>query len=305
MIGVNTDFLDIFQSEEKLLLNEPMRNHTSFKIGGNADYILLPQTQEDISTAIRLCRENNYPFYVMGNGSNLLVSDEGYKGLIIKICKNFSGCLFDKENCVITAKSGTLLSELSTFALKHGLTGLEFASGIPGTIGGGIYMNAGAYDGEIKNVCINASLLTETGNIVSMNNQELGFDYRYSKVQEGNGVVLSAGFKLKISDKTAIKEKTDGFSKQRKEKQPLSMPSAGSAFKRPKGHFAGKLIMDCGLRGFSIGDAAVSDKHCGFIVNKGNATAADVQALTEHIIKCVYNNFGVVLEPEFRRIGNF
>lgn len=282
--------------------NEAMKNHTSFKIGGNADFFSEPSSAEEISELIGYAENNNLPYTIIGNGSNLLVGDKGIRGLVIKIDKSFGNAEI-KDN-IITAQSGILLSRLSAIALDAGLSGLEFASGIPGTLGGGVYMNAGAYGSEMKDVVKKVSYL-EDGIIKTISAANADFAYRHSFFTGKNAVILSAELELRHADRDEIRATTEDLRKKRTSKQPLSMPSAGSTFKRPEGYFAGKLIEDSGLKGFSIGGAQVSEKHSGFVVNTGNATAADVVCLIKHIQKTVHEKFGVILETEVKFLGEF
>lgn len=284
----------------EISFDEPMDIHTSFKIGGKADIFIKPKNIDELIFILNTCKDKNIPYYIMGNGTNLLVKDNGFRGVIIQLFKNWKD--ISLKNNTITAQSGALLSAVSNFALKNSLTGLEFASGIPGTLGGAVCMNAGAYDGEMKDVILSAVLL-KNNEIIEMSCDELKFEYRKSIIQTENMIVLSASIKLNNGNYNEIKEKIQDLNKRRNEKQPIEIPSAGSTFKRPENYFAGKLIMDSGLKGFSIGGASVSDKHCGFVVNKGNARAKDVIELIEYIKHTVKNKFNVVLEPEIRIIG--
>ena len=286
---------------EILRLNEPMSEHTTFKIGGPADVFCMPQTKEQLQTILQACRENSVEFHVVGNGSNLLVSDSGIRGAVIQIGKNMSA--IKVAGNIICAEGGALMSTVANAALKQSLTGLEFASGIPGTMGGGACMNAGAYDGELKDVITAVTALDCSGNIIKLLKEDLQFGYRSSIIQKENLVVLDVTMALRGGEKDAIKAKMQDFNARRKDKQPLELPSAGSTFKRPPNNFAGKLIMDAQLAGFTIGDAAVSTKHCGFIVNIGNATCEDVLALIKHIQVVVADKFGVILESEVKIIG--
>jgi len=290
--------------EERIKLDEPMKEHTSLHIGGNADYFVLPGSIEEIRKIISLCKQFDLPYYVMGNGSNLLVADSGIRGLIIKLGENFSKAEV-KEDGVITAQSGILLSKLANIAAEHGLAGLEFASGIPGTLGGAVTMNAGAYDGEMKQCLLRARLLDEDGNILEYDTEQLQLGYRKSILQSLPYVVLEADIKLVPGDKELIREKMNTLNRLRREKQPLDKFSAGSTFKRPAGYYAGKLIADAGLRGYQVGDAAVSEKHCGFIINKENATAKEFLKVMEDVSRIVYEKFGVRLEPEVKMLGDF
>jgi len=283
--------------------NEIMKEHTSFKVGGKADYFITPKNVTQLKTTIDICINNNINYCIIGNGSNILVSDSGYRGAIIQIFKNMND--FHIDNNVIEAYSGILLSKLSNIALENNLTGLEFASGIPGTLGGAIAMNAGAYGGEMKQIILDALVMDRDGNLFTLTNDKLELDYRTSVISKQNLIVISAKLKLEAGNYNKIKEYMYKLNFQRKQKQPLEFPSAGSTFKRPTGYFAGKLIMDAGLAGFSIGDAQVSTKHCGFIINKGNATAKNVFDLINYIQKIVYEKFNVKLEPEIKFIGQF
>lgn len=287
--------------EENVRINEPMKAHTSFKVGGNADILVTPGDIAQIKTILDLSREKNIPIFIMGNGSNLVVRDRGIRGITVKLSDNFSKCVVDGD--VIEAEAGILLSRVANIALKNELAGLEFASGIPGTLGGAVFMNAGAYGGEMKDVVVSTVYLDKDGEIRSIAGETHQFGYRSSFIQKEGGTVLSSKLQLKKGIKSEIKEVMDDLNRRRKEKQPLHMPSAGSVFKRPEGFFAGKLVEDCGLRGFSIGGAQVSGMHCGFIVNTGNARASDILNLIEHIQTTVKAKFGVELKTEVRVVG--
>lgn len=282
--------------------NEPMKNHTSFKIGGPADEFCEVTSEEEIKRLIDYASEKGMSYTVMGNGSNLLVADGGIRGLVIKVARGFDEISVGGEK--ITAQSGALLSRIASAAYRNSLTGLEFASGIPGTLGGGIYMNAGAYGGELKDVIESVTYL-DNGEIITKTADMLEFGYRKSSFTDKDYIILSAELKLKKGNPDEIKEKTDDYRQRRTSKQPLDMPSAGSTFKRPEGYFAGKLIEDSGLKGFKIGGAQVSEKHSGFVVNAGGATAADVKALIEHIQKTVKEKFGVEMKTEVKMLGDF
>lgn len=283
--------------------NEIMKEHTSFKVGGKADYFITPENIEQLKQTVNICNKNNIDYYIIGNGSNILVSDSGYRGAIIQIFKNIND--FNINNNIIEAYSGILLSKLSIIALENDLTGLEFASGIPGTLGGAIAMNAGAYGGEMKQIILNALVMDGNNNLFTLTKDELELDYRTSKVSKQSLIVISAKLKLEAGNYDKIKSYMYELNTQRKQKQPLEFPSAGSTFKRPKGYFAGKLIMDAGLKGFSIGDAQISTKHCGFIINKGNATAKNIFDLIGYVQAIIYRKFNVKLEPEIKFIGQF
>ena len=288
--------------EGNIIENEPLEKHTTFRIGGPARYFLKPDSAETLKEAILICKEHNIDFYVIGNGSNLLVSDRGYDGVVIKIDENFRKIRCEEDKIYATA--GATLAGIAQTALKNSLTGFEFAAGIPGTLGGALVMNAGAYGGEMKQVVESAKLLDSEGNFVVLSNEELELGYRTSIIPKKGYIVLSAVIKLDYTEnREAISVRMSELAAQRREKQPLEFPSAGSTFKRPEGYFAGKLIMDAGLRGFSIGGAAVSEKHCGFVINKGGATADDVMRLIEHVRATVFDKFGVELEPEVKLLG--
>jgi UDP-N-acetylmuramate dehydrogenase len=283
-----------------ILLDEPMSKHTSFRIGGPADFFVMPSSEEELVHCLKICKDNSINYYVIGNGSNLLVEDKGYKGVIIQIYKNMNNISVE-DDCII-AESGALLSKISKVAYDNTFSGFEFASGIPGTLGGAIYMNAGAYGGEMKEVLVEAKIVNSEGNIITLSKDELELGYRKSIVQQNGGIILSGKIKLQKGKKEQIKSLMDDLNNRRKTKQPIEMPSAGSTFKRPEGYYAGKLIMDSGLRGYSIGGAQVSEKHCGFVVNKGHATFDDVVQLINHVKTTVNDTFGVLLEPEVRII---
>lgn len=292
---------ELEQKNITLLKQEPMKKHTSFRIGGNADIYISPKSSEEIQSILFLAKKYDVPVTVMGNGSNLLVSDKGIRGIVIQIGEDMSTILVKGEK--ITAQAGALLKTIGEKALQSSLEGFAFAGGIPGSLGGAVCMNAGAYGGEIKDILVEAEVLTEDLQIKKLSTQQLQFSYRHSIIPEKGYIVLSATFLLKKGNQKEIAQKMTELAQQRREKQPLNFPSAGSIFKRPQGYFAGKLITDAGLKGYSIGDAQVSQKHGGFIVNKGNATCADVLALIEHCQKTVFEKFGVMLETEVKMIG--
>jgi UDP-N-acetylmuramate dehydrogenase len=292
-------------NDNQILIDEPLSKHTTFQIGGPADYLTIPDTDEQVAAVIKLCLKEEMPYYVIGNGSNLLVSDKGFRGTIVKLGSSFSRVTIDEGSCRVTAQSGILLSKLAEKIANQSFTGFEFASGIPGTLGGAVTMNAGAYDGEIVQVITGAKVLDEAGNILSLNKEELNLRYRKSIIQDKNYIVLEASFQFCLGDKEEIWNKINDLNARRRDKQPLEFPSAGSTFKRPVGFYAGKLIMDSGLRGYTVGNAQVSEKHCGFVINKGGATAEEVKALISDVIQIVYNKFGVKLEPEVKLLGEF
>ncbi len=293
--------LNMIYDNHQILCDEPMAKHTSFKIGGNVKILVLPNDVDQIIKTIDLCKIYDQPFLVMGNGSNILVDDEGIDALIIKISDSMSRV--DVVGTEVIAEAGVLLSRLSKVVLQHELQGFEFASGIPGTLGGAIFMNAGAYGGEMKDVVKWVEVLTPEGENIHIDRESLGFGYRTSIIREMGWIVVKVALGLEVGEIEIIKEITNELTKKRVSKQPLELPSAGSTFKRPPGHFAGQLIEDAGLRGLRHGDAQVSDKHCGFIVNVGNATCKEVMDLIAVVQKVVYDTFGVTLEREVRIFG--
>ena len=288
---------------DNVLCDEPMSEHTTFRIGGPADALVMPRDAVSLQKVMAFLRQEAIPFYVIGNGSNLLVGDRGFRGVIVQIYKNLAD--IQVEGNRIRAGAGAMLSGIARAAYNHGLTGLEFASGIPGTLGGAVVMNAGAYGGEMKDVIESVTVLTKDGEIRTMPAGKMAFGYRTSCVTEQAYLVLDAVFALQEGDPEKILERMQELKEQRTSKQPLDKPSAGSTFKRPEGHFAGKLIMDAGLKGYSVGGACVSPKHAGFVVNNGGATAADVVAVIDHVKAEVESRFGVQLECEVRMIGEF
>ena len=289
--------------EAKVLVKEPMASHTTFRIGGPADYFVLPETVEELAAILKLCKEEKVPYFILGNGSNLLVGDKGFRGVVVQLYKNFDGMTI--EGTTVTAKAGAMLVRVAKESGKAGLTGLEFASGIPGTIGGAMVMNAGAYGGEMKDVVTAVTVLTKDGEIKKLSGEEMNFRYRGSVVEDEDYIVLEAVMELKEGNLEEIQARMAELTLQRKTKQPIEFPSAGSTFKRPEGYFAGKLIQDAGLRGFQVGGAQVSEKHCGFVINAGGATASDVMSLMQQVSDKVNEEFGVTLEPEVKRIGEF
>lgn len=289
--------------KERVIFDEPMSKHTTFRIGGPADIFAMPETYEQIGGILKLCKAENLPFFVLGNGSNLLVSDQGYRGVIIQMDRNMQDIRLEGEE--IHAGSGALLSSIAVEARNASLTGFEFAGGIPGTLGGACVMNAGAYGGEMKDVLKEVTVMTRDGEILTIPAEKLEMGYRTSVIKKNGYLVLEAAISLKKGDEEAIRARMKELSDLRIQKQPLELPSAGSTFKRPEGYFAGKLIMDSGLRGCRIGGAQVSEKHCGFVVNAGGATAGDVKALMDHVIQVVKEKYGVTLEPEVKFLGDF
>ena len=299
-----TDFakqLTSFMNPEDIKFEEPMKNHTSFRVGGPAKVFLTIRSEKILNRVINELRERQLPYFVLGNGSNLLVSDDGYEGVIVWLGEEFAQ--IQMEGARITAGAAAFLGKVARNAMEAGLAGLEFASGIPGSLGGGVVMNAGAYGGELSQVIVNVRAMNEQGDIVVLEKEELNLGYRTSIFKTQSFVILSVTMELIPGNKEEILAKMTEYNKARVEKQPLEYPSAGSTFKRPEGHFAGKLIMDAGLRGFSVGDAQVSEKHCGFVINKGNATATDIRTLMDKVSQKVKEQFEVDLEPEVIWLG--
>ena len=288
---------------ENIRRQEPMSLHTTFRIGGPADLFVTPGSIQAVADSIRICKETQTPYAVIGNGSNLLVSDTGYRGVIIQIGRNLNQVLVNGEE--IRAQAGAMLSVIAKTALSESLTGFEFASGIPGTLGGAAVMNAGAYGGEMKDVLTEVTVLTREGEIRTVPAEKLEMGYRTSLAAKNGWIILEAVLKFQKGDAEAIRGRMEELKMQRVTKQPLDLPSAGSTFKRPEGYFAGKLIMDAGLRGFTVGGAQISEKHCGFVVNKGGATAEDVRNLICAVQKKVQEDAGVKLEPEVKFLGEF
>ena len=295
------DIKEFERISENIKYNEPMSAHTTFRIGGCADVFADVSSAEEIRSLIDICRENDYPYMVVGNGSNLLVGDNGIRGLVIHVGRNMAEINVDGEK--VYAQAGALMSAVAAVCLENELMGFEPMSGIPGTIGGGIFMNAGAYGGELSQVIETVTYLDDNGEIITEKCESLDLGYRHSMFQQNDYVILSCVMKFEKGNKDEIKAAMADYRSRRNEKQPVTMPSAGSTFKRPEGYFAGKLIQDAGLQGYQIGGAQVSTLHAGFVVNVGNATAADVEALISHIQKTVYEKFGVKLEPEVRLVG--
>ena len=282
--------------------NEPMEKHTSFRIGGNADCLVEVKDTASLKAVVRLCRENNVPYFVLGLGSNLLVSDRGIEGVVIKLGGEFNEITLSEDN-IIRCGAGSTLARLCVFARNMSLGGLEFAWGIPGSVGGAVYMNAGAYDGEIKNVVISAEYMDRDGNIRVYPRRELDFSYRHSVFTDTDNIILNASFRLEPRSQEKITERMQELMDRRKTKQPINHPSAGSVFKRPAEGYAAALIDECGLKGYTVGGAHVSEKHAGFIVNDNNATAEDVLRLIEHIKTVVKREKNVELCCEVRYIG--
>ena len=289
--------------KEQVLFEEPMKSHTTFRIGGPAEVFIMPKSVKQVQMAVKICQEEQIPYFILGNGSNLLVSDRGYRGVIIQMDRNMGK--IQVEGTEIQAAAGALLSSIAVAARRESLTGFEFAGGIPGTLGGAVVMNAGAYGGEIKDVLKEVTVMDGDGKIFTLPASELEMGYRTSIIKTAGYLVLSARIALSEGKEEDIKARTRELSEMRTQKQPLDYPSAGSTFKRPEGYFAGKLIMDSGLRGYSVGGAMVSEKHCGFVINKGNATAEDVVSLMKHVTEVVQEKYGVTLEPEVKFLGEF
>ena len=292
---------------DHILKDEPMSAHTTFRIGGPADYFVVPEDAASLGRGVALCRAEGVDYFITGNGSNLLVGDGGYRGVVFHICHTMNDVAYEEKGTelLVEAGAGVMLSSLARQVSSKGYTGFEYATGIPGTLGGGVTMNAGAYGGEISDNLLWAELMDETGAVLRLERDRLKLSYRHSVMMEQPLVVLRAGFSFTKGDAMAITEKVAELSRSRKEKQPLEYPSAGSTFKRPEGYFAGKLIQDCGLKGFRVGDAMVSEKHSGFVINVGHATAADVMTLIRHVQQEVDRQFCVRIEPEVRMIGEF
>lgn len=288
-----------------VLKDEKLASFTSFKVGGPADIIVVTDEPDEIAATISLAKECETPYYIIGNGSNLLVSDDGFRGVIVAIRDTHAEVSIEDEGdtALVRASAGCALIRVATEAARAGLTGLEFAAGIPGSLGGAVFMNAGAYGGEIKDCIVSAQVMNECGEVFSLSADELELSYRHSVIGERNLIVLAAAFRLKKGDADTIRATIADLNARRRDKQPLEYASAGSTFKRPEGYFAGKLIQDAGLAGYSVGDARVSEKHCGFIVNVGHADAADILQLITEVRSSVYGKFGVMLEPEVRMLG--
>ncbi len=297
------EFIEAHVPAEDILPGESMCKHTTFRIGGEATCFIKVSSAEQLAALIPYFRQVEVPYFILGNGSNLLVGDRGYDGVILQIKDKFDQITV--EGNVVKAQAGALLSKVAMVAYENGLTGLEFASGIPGTMGGGVMMNAGAYGGEMKQVVTSVTVLSENGDVLTLDNETMEFGYRTSIIKNRHFTVLEVELMLETGDKEAIKSQMDELAEKRKEKQPLAYPSAGSTFKRPEGYFAGKLIMDAGLRGYSIGGAMVSEKHCGFVINTGKATATDVSEVIAEVQERVKDKFGVTLEREVIYLGNF
>lgn len=299
----------IVTKENGVLREEPMKNHTTFRVGGPAEYFVTVSATEELQEVIRLCNRCGVDWFVLGNGSNLLVSDAGVRGVILRLAGEFAQCEI-KENvedgtAEAVAGAGMMLSAFAMALAKKGFSGFEFAAGIPGSVGGAVMMNAGAYGGEIKDCITKAEIVTADGEVAILNAEELELSYRHSILMEEKGIVTKAWFSFPIGSKLYILSNIEMLNRKRREKQPLEYPSAGSTFKRPEGYFAGKLIMEAGLAGKQIGGAAVSEKHCGFVINKDHATATDIYKLMQYVTEQVEAVSGVRLEPEVKLLGDF
>ena len=300
--GAVVEVLQKFVPQENIHLQEPMAGHTTFRIGGPADCLLELENEEQLKKLCRYLGMTGMPFFVLGNGSNLLVDDSGYRGIILEIGPKMSDVLVHGTR--IVAKAGATMAQVARAAMEHGLTGFEFASGIPGTVGGGVVMNAGAYGGEMSQVVTQVNVVSREGELLELDNETMEFGYRTSVIRKSSFIVTEVTFCLEKGDRDVIKGKMEELAARRREKQPLEYPSAGSTFKRPEGHFAGQLIMEAGLKGFQIGGAKVSEKHCGFVINTGKATAEDVRGVIRGVQRCVKERFRVELEPEVVFLGH-
>lgn len=303
---MNTAVLEYIEKiipKENILVKAPMSRYTTFRTGGEANVLLQVQTEEQLGELLQLLNKIEIDYFILGNGSNLLVSDSGYDGIIIQIGPKMSEIRVNGTH--IYAQAGALLSQVAKEAYNHGLTGLEFASGIPGSIGGAVVMNAGAYGGEMKHIVTKVRVMSMDGEILELDNETMEFGYRTSVIRHNRFAVIEVELELQEGNKETINETMLELAKKRREKQPLEYPSAGSTFKRPEGHFAGKLIMDAGLKGYRVGDASVSEKHCGFIVNMGHATSMELWKLIHDVQEKVYDKFGVTLEMEVICLGKF
>lgn len=303
-MSLNQDFIreaGLLLGQEQFFVNEPMSKHTTFNIGGPADYLLFPSNMEQLSKIFVLLKNYDIPHTILGNGSNVLVLDKGIRGAVIKMHApmSYKQC----EGNRIVAGAGAYLKHVSQFAAENGLTGMEFACGIPGSLGGAVFMNAGAYDGEMAKIVVQVKTVTHNGKILTYERDELDFGYRHSVFQHNGQAICEIVLELAPGDKESIQAKIDDFTQRRESKQPLEMPSAGSTFKRPQGYFAGTLIDETGLKGLQVGGAQISTKHAGFVVNSGNATAADVLNLIKEVQERVYAKNGIRLFPEVRIIG--
>lgn len=297
------EYLESVVTAENILLEEPMHKHTTFRVGGPAEVFVTVDNKEQLEKIIKYLNLVERPYFILGNGSNLLVGDKGYRGVIIRLGGEFTA--LKTEGNLLTAGATVLLSAAAREAMENGLTGMEFASGIPGSIGGGVKMNAGAYDGEMRQIVESVQVMYKDGSILDLDNDTMEFGYRNSVIKNRPYVVLQVSLRLQPGNKEEILARMNELAARRKEKQPLEFASAGSTFKRPEGYFAGKLIMDSGLRGARIGGARISEKHCGFVINDGTAIAADIAELIQEVVETVRDKFGVTLEPEVIFLGDF
>lgn len=297
------DYIKTVIPRERIIFHEPMSKHTTFRVGGEAECLITIQSEEELGKLIPYLNQIEQDYFILGNGSNLLVGDKGYRGIVLKFGEQMEQIRV--EGTRITAKAGALLAQAAAVAKENSLTGLEFAAGIPGSIGGGVVMNAGAYDGEMKMVVESVRGMDSEGQILTLDNDTMEFGYRTSAIKYRPIVVLEVALQLSQGEKSQIAGRMEELAQLRKSKQPLEYPSAGSTFKRPEGYYAGKLIMDAGMRGYRIGGAQVSDKHCGFVINTGKATAADIREVIEEVQERVKERFHVSLEPEVVFLGDF
>lgn len=297
------DYIKTIIPRERILFHEPMSKYTTFRVGGEAECILVVQNEDELARLIRYLNRIEQEYFILGNGSNLLVGDKGYRGMVVKFGEEMEQ--IQVEGTRVTVKAGAFLSKVAMTAKQHSLTGLEFAAGIPGSIGGGIVMNAGAYEGEMKQVVESVRVMDRDGQILTLDNDTMEFGYRTSIIKNRPFIVVEVVLQLAVGDQEKIAAKMEELAVLRRSKQPLEYASAGSTFKRPEGYYAGKLIMDAGMRGYRIGGAQVSDKHCGFIVNTGKATAADIKEVIEEVQERVKERFHVMLEPEIVFLGDF
>lgn len=297
------EYLESVVPAENILLEEPMHRHTTFRVGGPAEVFVTVGNKEQLEKIIKYLNLVERPYFILGNGSNLLVGDKGYRGVIIRLGGDFNRLTV--EGTLLTAGASVLLSAAARAAMENGLAGMEFASGIPGSVGGGVKMNAGAYDGEMRNIVESVQVMYKDGSILDLDNETMEFGYRNSVIKNRPYVVLQVSMRLREGSREAVLARMNELTARRKEKQPLEYASAGSTFKRPEGNFAGKLIMDSGMRGARIGGAQVSEKHCGFVINDGTAVAADIAELIQEVIETVKEKFGVTLEPEVILLGDF
>ena len=293
--------------EGQVRTDAPMSEYTTFRIGGPADYLVTPLDEKALQAGLAACKAHDMPYYIIGNGSNLLVGDDGYRGVIFHLCRTMEHMDFEvtEDRLTVKAGAGCMLSRVAREVSQKGYTGFEFATGIPGALGGGVAMNAGAYGGEIVDVIGQVRVMDGEGHVMTLKKDEMAMRYRGSRMLDEGLIILDAVFTFEKGDAEKVMARVDELTAQRREKQPIEYPSAGSTFKRPEGYFAGKLIQDCGLKGYHVGGAQVSEKHSGFVINTGHASAKDVTDLIAHVQQCVMDRFGVMLEPEIRMIGSF